>query len=99
MKQYNHEFPIERMAKVLGVSKSGYYHFLKAELSPRAKENNRLLDKIRLIHQTSFETYGSPRIHAELKATEETCSRKRVAKLMKSYGIMAKMSKRLRVFK
>ena len=41
--------------------------------------------------------YGSPRIHAELKANGETCSRNRVASLMKKNGIMAKMSKRFKV--
>jgi transposase InsO family protein len=96
MKNHSHEFPIERMAKVLGVSRSGYYRFLKAKPSLRDQENKRLLEKIRLIHQSSFETYGSPRIHAELKASGETCSRKRVAKLMKKHGIAAKMSQRFK---
>jgi len=97
MKMHEHEFSIERMAKVLGVSRSGYYHFLKAEQSVRDQENKRLLEKIRHIHHMSFETYGSPRIHAELKANGESCSRKRVASLMKKNGIMAKMSKRFKV--
>ncbi len=48
MKNYRHEFPLERMAKVLGVSRSGYYRFLKANLSLRDQENERLLEKIRL---------------------------------------------------
>jgi transposase InsO family protein len=84
------------MAKVLGVSRSGYYRFLKAKPSLRKQENERLLEKIRLIHQSSFGTYGSPRIHAELKASGETCSRKRVAKLMKKHGIFAKMCQRFK---
>ena len=96
MKQYNQEFPIERMAEIMGISRSGYYRFLKAEPSARDREEQRLLEKIRLIHQTSFETYGSPRIHAELKDNGETCSRRRVARLMKKHGIVAKMSKRFK---
>lgn len=96
MKTYSHEFPLERMAKVLGVSRSGYYRFLKAKPSLRDQENERLLEKIRLIHHSSFETYGSPRIHAELKANGETCSRKRVSRLMKKYGIAAKMARRFK---
>jgi transposase InsO family protein len=96
MKTYHQEFPIERMAAVLGVSRSGYYHFLKAGPSAREQENQRLLEEISLIHETSFKTYGSPRIHAELKANGETCSRKRIAKLMKKHGIVAKMSERFK---
>ncbi len=74
----------------------GYYRFLKAEPSLRNQEEERLLDKIKLIHQSSFETYGSPRIHAELKANGEIRSRRRVARIIKKYGIAAKMSKRFK---
>src|SRR3990167_5492799 len=42
-------------------------------------------------------TYGSPRIHAELRFQGETCSRKRIANLMKKEGIKAKMKKRFKV--
>lgn len=96
MKKYSHEFSLERMAKIMGVSRSGYYSFLKAGPSARKQEDQRLLEKIRLIHQKSFETYGSPRVHAELKANGETCSRRRVARLMKKHGIAAKMAKRFK---
>jgi putative transposase len=96
MNRYEQEFSLEKMAKVMGVSRSGYYRFLKAQLSMRDRENQALLEKIRHIHQTSHETYGSPRIHAELKANGESCSRRRVAHLMKSHGIVAKMSQRFK---
>jgi transposase InsO family protein len=96
MKQYDEEFPVERMAEVLGVSRSGYYRFLSARPSTREQENKRLLEQILLIHQESHETYGSPRIHAELRATGQTCSRKRVARLMKNHSIAAKMFKRFK---
>ena len=93
MKSHHQEFPIEKMASVLGVSRSGYYDFLKAESSLRDRENQRLVEKIIVIHKTSFETYGSPRIHADLKANGEMCSRRRVARLMKKHGIIAKMAR------
>ena len=87
MKQYNQDFLIERMAEVLGVSRSGYYRFLKAEPNAREQEQQRLLEKINSIHQDSYETYGSPRIHAKLKFNGEICSKRRVARLMKKAGI------------
>jgi putative transposase len=46
MKTYSQEFPIERMATVLGVSRRGYYHFLKSDPSAREQENQRLLEQI-----------------------------------------------------
>jgi len=97
MQQHENEFSLKRMSNVFNVSRSGYYRFTKAELSSRAKENMRLLSKIKVIHEDSRHTYGSPRIHAELGYQGETCSRKRVASLMKSVGLQAKMKKRFKV--
>lgn len=96
MKQHKNEFSIERMSKVFNVSRSGYYHSINAIPSERAKENERLLEKIKLIHNDSRQTYGSPRIHAELKAQGETCSRKLVANLMQQKNLQAKMKKRFK---
>ena len=76
-------FPIEMMCRVLDVSRSGYYMWLKSEPSQRALENKRLTEQIRLIHKQSKQTYGSPRITKELKARAISVSRPRVARLMK----------------
>jgi transposase InsO family protein len=97
MKNHKNEFSIERMSEVLKVSRSGYYQFLHAEPSSRSKENEHLLEKIKAVQKESRATYGSPRIHAELRFQGETCSRKRIAKLMKKAGIEAKMKRRFKV--
>ena len=82
------------MASVLGVGLSGYYRFLEKPESARTLENKRLLCHIRTIYKESDSTYGSPRIHAALLAKGESCSRKRVARLMKHPNIQAKMYKK-----
>lgn len=82
---------------MFNVSRSGYYKFLKAIPSDRQKANETLLIKIKKIYQESRQTYGSPRIHAELIAKGENCSRKRVCDLMRKSGIQAKMKKRFKV--
>ena len=97
MQTHASEFSIERMSQVFNVSRSGYYQFIHAKLSLRAQEEERLLLKIKQIHEESRYTYGSPRIHAELCAEGETCSRNRVSKIMKKYGIAAKMKRRFKV--
>lgn len=96
MKEQAKEFKIERMSQALEVSSSGYYAYLKRNVSNQKKENDRLLGKIKEIHQSSRQTYGSPRVHAELKLTGEACSRKRVAKIMRTAGIAAKMRKKFK---
>ena len=97
MKNHGDEFSIEKMSKIFKVSRSGYYQFIDAEPSARSQEDDRLLELIKIIHQASRQTYGSPRIQAELSSRGETCSRKRVAWLMKKAGIEAKMKKRFKI--
>lgn len=94
MRKYEKELNVEKMAEILGVSRSEYYNFLKRGESLRAKENRRLKAKIKDIHEMSRGIYGSPRIHAEMKNQGEECSRRKVAKLMREEKIQAKMRKR-----
>ncbi len=55
------------MSHVLGVSRSGYYAFIKAGRSKRDQANDELTTKIKASYQESRQTYGSPCIQAELK--------------------------------
>src|SRR3954471_8146943 len=97
MEIHEAEFSIERMSKVFKVSRSGYYKFIASNPSARFRENNRLGEEIKMIHKNSRQTYGSPRIHAQLKSQGESCSRKRVARIMQKQGLRAKMNKRFKV--
>lgn len=97
MQSHEGEFCMGRMSKMLEVSRSGYYSFSKRQPSQKKFEEERLLVKIKEVYETSRKTYGSPRIHAELKDQGENCSRQRVANLMRKAGIVAKMSKKFKV--
>lgn len=76
-------FPIQFMCRMLGVSRSGYYDWRDRLPSKRSHQDIALTEKVREIHRRSRETYGSPRVHAELKALGTRCSRKRVERLMR----------------
>jgi len=82
------------MCQVLDVSVSGYYAWRQRPLSCRAKANQRLLAQIKSIHQSSYHSYGSPRVHAELVAQGVQCGCNRVARLMRQHGIVAKQRRR-----
>jgi putative transposase len=84
------------MCRVLDVSVSGYYAWRRRPTSRRERENQKLVVEIKAIHAESYETYGSPRIHAELRARGFECNRKRVERLMRLYNIRAKQTKRKR---
>lgn len=89
-------FPVEFMCRMLGVSRSGYYDWRDRSPSKRSCEDATLSGKIREIHQRSRHTYGSPRIHAELRSIGTRCSRKRVARLMREAGLQGCMRGRRR---
>ena len=88
------EYRISRMCDVLGVSSSGFYAWQDREPSIRDQENAGLVIDIRQVFDRSRQTYGSPRIHAELQAMGWSVSRKRVARLMRINGIQAKHKQR-----
>jgi hypothetical protein len=76
-------FPVRLMCRVLDASPSGFYDWLRRPESPRAVENRALVEKIQAVHSESRWTYGSPRVHASLKAEGYRIGRKRVARLMR----------------
>lgn len=94
MKAHQNIFCIEQMARTLGVSRSGYYDFLKRPKSFRSLANKKLLENIQDIFEESHYTYGSPRVHAELVSRGFKCSRPLVGRLMKTYGLRAKMHRK-----
>lgn len=85
------------MCRVLAVSVSGYYAWSRRPESPRSVANRLLLTAIRMAHQRCRQTYGSPRMTAELKALGHVCSENRVARVMRTGGIRAVGKRKYRV--
>ena len=81
-------FPIAPMARVLGVSKAGYYAWLRRPPSAHAVADAALLKRVRTVHASSRQTYGAPRVHADLRAQGERHGRKRIARLMRDAGLV-----------
>lgn len=75
------------MCRVLRVHRSGYYAWLKKPISERAIEDNRLLGRIRALHDETGNVYGSPRIFLDLREEGETCGIHRVERIMRAGGI------------
>ncbi len=86
---HHREYPVTRLCRTLGVSPSGYYAWRQRPPSARAEANQRLVTHMRLIHREVDETYGSPRMHAELVARGLPCNVKRVARLMRLHHLRA----------
>jgi putative transposase len=81
------DFPVRTMCRVLGVSVSGFYAWQARPPSQRSIANAVMTERIRQIHRDSYESYGMPRVRAELIEQGVCISRQRVARLMRTAGI------------
>jgi len=86
-------FPVAFMCRRLEVSRAGFYAWAKRPESARAKKNRELSVQVAAIHRESRETYGSPRVHAELEARGRSVCRHRVARLMRDQGLRSRRKK------
>jgi transposase InsO family protein len=82
-------FPIRRMCHALEVTTAGFHRWRHHPQSARRAQDAKLSREIVQIAEQSRMTYGSPRIHAELRQRGRSVSRKRVARLMREAGIQA----------
>ena len=80
-------YPVRLMCRCLRVSPSGYYGWRDRPASRRTQANRRLLVRIRSLHAESDGVFGSPRMWEELRFLGESCSRNRVARLMRDSGL------------
>ena len=97
MYKNKNKYPLEKMAKILGVSRSGYYEYLKYPVSKREIENIKIVFEIREIHKKSRFNYGSPRIHRALREKGMECGKNKVIRLMKANNIRSKTRKKFKV--
>lgn len=90
IKANQHCHSIDMMCRALGVARSGHYAWLQKPVSIRAQEDARLLRLIRASFAASHGVYGAPRVFLDLREAGETCSKHRVARLMRLNNIRAR---------
>jgi putative transposase len=86
---HRQEYSITLMCRVLEVSVSGFSAWLKRPPSQHSREDAELAEQVKTIFQANRRVYGSPRVHAELKAQGIKCAPKRVARLMREQELFA----------
>jgi hypothetical protein len=87
-------FPVRALCRVVGVSASGFYAWLRRGSEDRARDDDNLARRIAAIFAASRRTYGSPRVHAELRAQGVRVGRKRVERLMRAAGLAVPITRR-----
>jgi putative transposase len=89
-------WPVEVQCDVLGVSRSGYYAWKARPDAPRVKADAELVVEIKAASKVGRGNYGSPRVHRELRAKGRRVGKKRVERLMRQEGIVARKKRRFR---
>src|SRR5881392_1772376 len=89
MAEQSQQYAITLRGFALEVSESGYYAWKGRKASQHCREDAKLAAEIQQIFLDHRRVYGSPRIHAVLKARGMACSRKRVVRLMQQLGLSA----------
>ena len=87
IRDHRQQFRIAALCRVLKVSPSGYFAWLRRPESPRAQQNRLLAAQIQAVHARSRRTYGRRRIHVQLQRQGVSCSPNRVTRLMHQEGL------------
>jgi len=98
IKQYRNEFPVAAVCRVFGVSKSGFYGWLKRPESKRAKRTRAIHASVREVYEDSGQIYGSYKIADELKKYDhlETACRNTVADAMREMRLKSCVSRKFK---
>jgi putative transposase len=88
------QYSVQSLCRVLDVARSGYYAWRKRAPSLREQADVQLKQEIAAIFESSYQTYGSPRIHAALCKAGHRCGRRRVMRLMREQGLSVQQGRR-----
>jgi transposase InsO family protein len=87
---------VKRCCELLEVSRAAFYERLDPTPSAKEQSDTELTEKITAVHTESKGTYGSPRVHQELKKRGVACGKRRVRRLMRRAGLEGRCKKRWR---
>jgi putative transposase len=94
VKEHRKVWPVGVICRVLGVTRSGFYVWMRRKPSRRQQRRQELAEKISAAHQANRRVYGSPRIHRELVAGGEKVCRNTVARIMRQRNIRARIRRK-----
>ncbi len=97
METHAGEFPVMSMAKVLEVSRSGYYKYLKLKKENKSRYQTEMLERVYSIWKSNRKLYGGLKLTKMIKLRDPRIGIRRVRNMMKLLKIKGKQDKRFRV--
>lgn len=94
--EQSQQYRVATLCRLMQVSRSGYYEWLKREPSLRQYEDAKLIEAIYQVHLASGRAYGALKTWRALRATGVACGKHRVARLRQAVGIEAQRKRRFR---
>ncbi len=94
IREHERQFPVQRMCTLLTVSRPGFYAWRRREPSDRAKADEALAQRVKVIFDESHQTYGAVRIVRSLRQENQRVGRERVRRLMREQSLRATARKR-----
>ncbi|MFC8848537.1 MULTISPECIES: IS3 family transposase [unclassified Micromonospora] len=86
---HQQRYGVKRLCQIIGVSRSSFYYWRSAAEARAARQaaDVALVGRIRAVHAAHDGTYGAPRVTAELRDAGLAVNRKRVARVMRRFGV------------
>jgi len=94
VKAHRRVWPVNAICRVLSVTRSGFFAWLKRRVSERRRRREELAEKIKATHEKNRGVYGSPRIFEALRADGVNVCCNTVAKVMRAEGIRGKVKRK-----
>ena len=88
------QYPVRLLCELLDVSRSGYYAWVDRPAAPKTTSDARLVIEIKAAMVRGRGAYGSPRVHLELRARGLRVGKKRIERLMRENGLVARQKRR-----
>ena len=96
MRNYHKTYPLSVMARLLGVSVTGYFDWLHRKPSKRQREREQALKLVTAAHEATRESYSAVRLHQHLRNQGHSLSLHRVRSLREVNNIRCKRHKRFK---
>lgn len=94
IENHRDQYPVRILCRVLGVSRSGYYHWRRREPGPQAVQRQKIRQAAREAHHASHGIYGYRKVHEDLQEQNILCCLESVRRALREQGLFSKVKRK-----